>query len=239
MTTDPRYPAKLREAHTLIYEYSRGVPGLVPAIETRRLPSCLGKKSGCESPYCPSCSKRRSFKLEKRLWKVASGINPSELSFLTFTLADCTDMELRSTAKGIKAIAIEMLKANTGLQGWFMRLEVIPNGPGLYHPHVHVLAHYKPECLTGTDSTSLRKWQTAWKAGLPEEARTRKKPVVIKPISDLPGIVGYICKSPWFRAGRQGPRRLHSYAIQMLDMVAALAHLPCHHSSGSLHLSVS
>lgn len=237
MTTDRRYPRAFRAAHTLIYEYSRGVPGIAPLIETRRLPSCLGKKSGCESPYCPSCSKRRSFKLEKRLREVTSRISPSELSFLTFTLADCTDDELRSTAKGIKAVAIAMLKANVSLQGWFMRIEVVPNGPGLYHPHVHVLAHYKPECVVGTDPTSLRKWQMAWKAGLPEDARTRKKPVVIKPIHDLPGIVGYICKSPWFSAGRQGPRRIHDYAIQMLGMVAALAHLPSYKGCGTLDVS--
>ena len=237
MTTDPRYPAAFREAHTLIYEYSKGVPGLVPPIETRRLPTCLGTRSGCESPYCPSCAKRRFFKLEKRLWKLVSAIDPSELSFLTFTLADCTDFDLRPTAKGIKAIAIQMLKANPSLQGWFMKLEVVPNGPGLYHPHIHVLAHYKPECVTGTDSTSLRKWQMAWKAGLPEEARTRRKPVVIEAVGNAPGVVGYICKSPWFRAGRQGPRRIHDYAIQMLDMVAALAHVPSFKSSGTLDVS--
>ena len=239
MTTDHRYPRAYRQAHTLIYEYSRGVPDLIPAIETRRLPSCLGKRSGCESPYCPSCEQRRFFKLEKRLWKVASRIDPLELRYLTFILADCSDSELRSTAKGIKALAIQMLKNNPNLQGWFVRLEATPTPkrPVMFHPHIHVLAHYKPESLSGGNSVSLRKWQIAWKAGLPEEAHTRKKPVVIEQVYNAQDVVGYICKSPWYKAGKQGPRRLHSYAIQMLDMVTALAHLPSYKSSGTLNVS--
>ena len=132
-----------------------------------------------------------------------------------------------------------MLNANPSLQGWFMRLEVTPKGPGVFHPHIHVLAHYKPESLSSGNSISLRKWQTAWKAGLPVDARTRKRPVVMKPVDNASELVGYICKSPWFRAGKQGTRRLHSYAIRMLDMVAALAHLPCYRSSGTLRVPVS
>jgi hypothetical protein len=80
-------------------------------------------------------------------------------------------------------------------------------------------------------------WQTAWKARLPEDARTRKKPVVVKPVHDAAGVVGYICKSPWFRAGKQKPYRIHSYAIQMIDMIASTAHLPSYRSSGSLSVS--
>jgi hypothetical protein len=239
MTTDSRYPAAFRAAHTLIYEYSRAIAGIFPGIETRRLPTCLGTRSGCESPYCPSCSKRRFFKLEKRLWKVASRLDPSELRYLTFLVADCSDFELRSTAKGVKAVAIQMLKDNPSLQGWFMRLEVTPTPkrPGMFHPHIHVLAHFKPESLSGGNSVSLRKWQTAWKSRLPEDARTRKKPVVIDPVDELDRAAGYICKSPWYRAGRQGPRRIHSYAIHMLDMIAAMAHLPSYKSSGTLDVS--
>lgn len=199
----------------------------------------MGKRSGCQSPYCPSCEQRRFFKLEKRLWSMASRIDPSELRYMTFILADCSDFELRPTAKGVKAIAIQMLKDNPALQGWFMRLEVTPTPerPGMFHPHIHVLAHFKPESLFGGKSVSLRKWQTAWKAGLPEDARTRKKPVVIEQIYKARGAVGYICKSPWFRAGKQGPRRVHDYAIQMLDVVTALAHISSYKSSGTLDVS--
>jgi hypothetical protein len=244
MTTDRRYPAAFREAHNLIYAYSQGVPGIFPEIETRRLSTCLGPRAGCESPYCPSCAKRYFYKLEKRLWKVARHIERSELSYLTFILADCNYYELRSTARGIKAVATSMLKADPTLQGWFMRLEVTPSDPrrrtpGMCHPHVHVLAHYKPQAVLGRKRTSLRQWQTAWKAGLPEDVLARKKPVVIKPVHDVEGIVGYICKSPLFRAGQQKPKDIHLYAMQMLDIIAALAHIPSFDDRGTLKLDIS
>jgi hypothetical protein len=242
MTTDRRYPPAYREAHNLIYAYSEGFPGILPTFETRRLPTCLGPKAGCESPYCPSCAKRYFYKLEKRLWTLARDIKPSELSYLTFILADCTYDELRSTARGIKAVAISMLKTDPTLQGWFMRLEVTPtaphlNAPGMCHPHIHVLAHYKPLADLGRKPTSLRQWQRAWKAGLPEEVRTRIRPVVIKPVRNRRRAVGYICKSPLYRAGQQKPDGIEVYAMQMLDIIAALARVPCYKSFGTLDVS--
>ena len=60
---------------------------------------------------------------------------------------------------------------------------------------------------------------------------------MIEPVDDPRGAVGYICKSPWVKAGKQGPRRLHSYAIQKLDMIATLAHQPCYKGHGTLDVS--
>ena len=130
------------------------------------------------------------------------------------------------------------------MQGWFMRLEVTPTDPhrgtpGMCHLHIHVLAHYKPQAVLGRKPTSLRQWQTAWKAGLPEEVLTRKKPVVIKPVHDVEGVVGYICKSPLYRAGQQMPEDIQTYAMQMLDIVAALAKIPSFDDRGTLKLNVS
>jgi Replication protein len=171
------YPNWLKKLHQAVTMDAKGIPGLAPGVYVGRMENCAGFKSGCGSPYCPACSRRMFYALQKRLMSVAQRIPAHDLRFATFTVADCSDMELRPNLKFITECARTMLKGIAALRGWFIRKEVSRSiNPGYYHPHLHVLLHVAPGYTSGRNTMSLAKWGEAWMRAIPEELQVQGRP---------------------------------------------------------------
>ncbi len=217
---------------------AEGVPGISPDIQIGRMKNCAGNRSSCESPYCPACSGKNYHKLQRRLMRVAKEIPQSQLRFATFVIEDCSGFELRGIAKATSAIARDMLRSVPSLNGWFMRQEAKPSSPGRYHPHIHVLMDVKAGYSSGRNCMSVLKWRGLWEAALPDDLHSvQQKPVVIKSVYDVAGIVKYLCKSPWSKAhGETFEEKLLS-VIRISDQISDMARLRRYASSGTLSVT--
>ncbi|HKF50657.1 MAG TPA: protein rep [Terracidiphilus sp.] len=220
---------------------SEGIPGLTRGYYIGRMENCAGFKSGCGSPYCPACSRRMFYALQRRLLSVVQDIPARELRFGTFTVADCSDMELRANLKFVTQCATDMLKAVPSLRGWFIRKEVSRSpSPGYYHPHLHVLMHVAPGYTSGRNTMSREKWSAEWMRAIPEELQVQGRPdyepADVQSVTDVEGIVKYITKSPWHDAF--GPRIEDGIddAVEIDALLFAIARTRRYAASGTLKL---
>lgn len=216
-------------------EDANGIPGFVQPIRIGRLQICAGFRAGCESPYCPACSRRSYYNLQRRLLRVTRTITPQRFRWATFTAADCSDSELRATVKIVAQCARDMFRQIPSLEGWFMRPEASASGPARYHPHIHALLHVKPGYHSGRNCMSSAKWRAAWSAALPEPLHSvQSVPVLIKRVDDVNRLVRYLCKSPWHRAHLGTIDEKIESVIRINEQIRAMAGLRRYACFGSL-----
>lgn len=241
MSPGPDYPANLRQLHTLIADAVIGFPGLWQGIPVSgRMRDCWGYRSACGSPYCPACSRSSYSKLERKL-KGAVGVVPRRrLWFATFTAADCADDALRFTIKEVSEAGRKMLKAIRSLNGWFLRQEVSRYDSGVFHVHLHALLDAKPGYHSGRNSMSLTKWEEAWKTSLLSDMHTvQVAPVDIQRVTDVGGIVHYLCKSPWSDAIGDTDEETIDSVVEICNQLRQTTGLRRYASAGSLSISVN
>ncbi len=239
--TDFKYPTPLRSMRGLVAIAAEPIPGFFPGIAVGRLPACLGYKSGCESPYCPACSRRSHFKLEKRLTRVARRIPTTRLLFATFITADCPIDELRFTVKEVSAAGRKMLRGIASLHGWFMRQEVSWHARDLFHAHLHILLDAKQGYHSGRNCMSEAKWRDRWLSLLPEDLHNvQSRTAVIQRLGttqeDRQRTLHYICKSPWEGTEGDSTEGLEEAAFAITDQIKATARLRRYASSGTLSI---
>ncbi len=209
---------------------AEGIPGLTRTVYIGRMQNCAGFKSGCGSPYCPACSSRMFYGLRQRLMNVAGRIPARNLRFGTFTVADCSDMELRANLKFVTECALTMLKGIPSLRGWFIRKEVSrTSSAGYYHPHLHVLMHVSPGYTSGRNTMSRAKWREAWMRAIPEELEVQGRPdhdpVDVQSVTDVEGIVKYVTKSPWHDASGARIEESIDDAVEIDALLFAIARM--------------
>jgi hypothetical protein len=222
---------------------AKPIPGFFAGIPVGRLPACLGYKSGCESPYCPACSRRNYFKLERKLYRAANRIPASRLRFATFIAADCSVEELRFMVKEVSAAGRKMLRQVPSLSGWFMRQEVFHHQDRMYHPHLHVLLDTTRGYHSGRNCMSEEKWTRLWLSILPKELHNlQSPPAKIARMGnrdrDLTRTLRYLCKSPWEGTDGDGLEGTVDTALRITDQIKATARLRRYASSGTLSIRI-
>jgi hypothetical protein len=240
MPAGPDYPAKLRELHGLISSAIDPLPGIWRGIPVSgRMRDCFGRQSRCGSPYCPSCSQGSFFKMEQALRRSVSRVNASRLWFATFTAADCSDDALRFTVKEVAGAGVRMLKGIRSLNGWFLRQEVSRYDSGVYHAHLHAVLDTKRGYRSGRNTMSITKWEEAWRVSLPVDLHTvQVAPVDIQRVTDVEGIVRYLCKSPWSDAVGESDEETIDSVVEICSQLQRTTGLRRYASAGSLSISL-
>jgi hypothetical protein len=231
----------MRKLHQAVVMDAEGIPGLTRSVYIGRMESCAGFKYGCGSPYCPACSTRIFYGLQQRLMEVVARIPARHLRFGTFTVADCSDMDLRANLKFVTECARTMLKGIPSLRGWFIRKEVSRSlRAGHYHPHLHVLMHITPGYSSGRNTMSLAKWRDAWIGAIPEELQVQGRPdyepADVQNVTNVEGIVKYVTKSPWHNASGTRIEESISDAVEIDALLFAVAGTRRYSCSGTLRL---
>jgi Replication protein len=235
------YPKWLRKLHQAVTMDAEGIPGLTRSAYVGRMQNCAGFKSGCGSPYCPACSRRVFYALQQRLMSVARPIPDRNLRFATFTVADCSDIELRPNLKFITECARTMLKEIPSLRGWFIRKEVSrAPSPGYYHPHLHILLHVAPGYTSGRNTMSRAKWRDAWTRTIPEELQVQERHdhdlVDVQSVTNVEGIVKYLTKGPWHDASGTDVEQSIDDAVEIDALLFATAGMRRYSCFGTLTL---
>jgi len=235
------YPKWLKKLHQAVAMDAEGIPGLTRTVYVGRMQNCAGFKSGCGSPYCPACSRRVFYGLQQRLMSVARAVPARNLRFGTFTVADCSDMELRSNLKFVTECARTMLNGIASLRGWFIRKEVSRTiNPGYYHPHLHVLLHVAPGYTSGRNTMSLAKWRDAWARAIPVELQVLDRPdydpVDVRRVTKVEGIVKYVTKGPWHDVSGTEIEETINDAVEIDALLFAVARMRRYSCSGTLTL---
>ena len=172
---------------------------------------------------------------------VAGRIPARDLRFGTFTVADCSDSELRANLKFVTECARTMLKGIPSLRGWFIRKEVSRTSwGGYYHPHLHVLMHVSPGYTSGRNTMSRAKWREAWTRATPQELHVQGRPdydpAVVQSVTDVERIVKYVTKSPWHNASGTDIEESISDAVDIDALLFAIAGMRRYSCSGTFKL---
>ena len=179
--------------------------------------------------------------LRQRLMSVVSCIPAHDLRFGTFTVADCSDMELRANLKFMTECARAMLKGIPSLRGWFIRKEVSrTSSAGYYHPHLHILMHVAPGYTSGRNTMSRRKWREAWLRAIPEELQEQGRPdydpAHLQSVTNVERTVKYITKSPWHDANGTDIEESIDDAVEIDALLFAIARVRRYSCFGTLTL---
>ena len=131
----------------------------------------------CRERLCPMCQWRKSLKVFHQVSKVMDRTQEEHKNlvplFLTLTMKNCTDEELKDKItdifKGWKNLN-EHRKSRKLIQGWFRALEVTYNKEDdTFHPHIHAIilvdkSYFKKDNKDYMQTTDwVQMWRTAMK----------------------------------------------------------------------------
>lgn len=163
----------------------------------------LTRANFCKARLCPMCSWRRSKKIFGQLSKVTDVLknNGFEFLFLTLTVKNCKDYELKNTISELMLAFNRFCKRKAFKQafnGFFRSLEVTINPETEeYHPHFHVVLAVRPSYFTQTSIyLSQKDLRQIWAscANLDYDPQVDVKKVKPRNGQDLSGAVAEIAK---------------------------------------------
>lgn len=125
----------------------------------------------CKDPLCPMCAWRKSMKLKNQVYECVKGLKGQyRFIFITLTIKNCKDFELRNTIKHLNKSFSRLLRRKklSFVKGGFKAVEITYNkNTDEYHPHIHAIFVVRKSYFTGSSylktSELVNEWQKALK----------------------------------------------------------------------------
>lgn len=122
----------------------------------------LEKANFCRVRLCPTCTWRRSLKLQAQMHGILDAMNADKAAYayvyMTLTVRNCTGDKLSETLDSMMQGYQRLMQSRDikrVVLGWFRSMEithnVTPDSPDFdtYHPHFHVVLAVKPSYFSG------------------------------------------------------------------------------------------